>query len=78
MTIDTGTDLHPYGNQQLVGQKDIIRTVTEKDNSNKEYEMEIVVNGSQHSHGNRKPVSYPDSDSDGELCNLLKIKVPAK
>ena len=43
-----------HGDQLLVGYSDIIGTVTEEDNSDKEDEMEIAVSESQPPHVDRK------------------------
>ena len=69
MAIGIVSELHPRGDQQLVGYSDIIETVTEENNSGRKDEIEIAVSESQSTNGDRQLVSYPDSDSDGEPCN---------
>ena len=53
MTIGIVSDSHPNVDQQLVGYSDVVGTVTEEDNSDKEDEMEIAVGESQLPHGDR-------------------------
>ena len=69
MIIDVVTDSHLHGDQKLVGYSDIIGTVTERSNTDKEDEMEIPASELQPPRDERQLVSYLDSDSDREPCS---------
>ena len=69
MIIDVVTDSRLHGDQKLVGYSDIIGTVTERSNTDKEDEMEIPASELQPPRDERQLVSYLDSDSDREPCS---------
>ena len=69
MIIDMVTDSHLHGDQKLVGYSDIIGTVTERNNTDKEDEMEIPASELQPPRDEPQLVSYLDSDSDRQPCS---------